>query len=96
MQNLGKEATGIEKREYLAEIDEELLCVDGFDDAIIGICQRATSSNVVAYDTDRCIEILVERSGMTEEEAVEYFEFNVVGAWMGERTPVFISNVKAC
>jgi len=90
--------TGIDKREYLAEIDEELLCADGFDDAIIGICERATSSNVVAYDRDRCIEIIVERSGSSEltdeeayEEAVEYFEFNVVGAWMGERTPVFIS-----
>ena len=96
MQHPGKEATGIDKRQYLAEIDEELLCADGFDDAIIGICERATSSNIVAYDRDRCIEILVERDGMTREEAVEYFEFNVAGAWMGERTPVFISNVKAC
>ena len=38
MQNLGKEVTGIDKRQYLAEIDEELLCADGFDDAILGIC----------------------------------------------------------
>ena len=29
--------------------------------------------------------------GMTEEEAVEYFEFNIIGAWMGEETPCFLS-----
>ena len=29
---------------------------------------------------------------MTYEEAVEYYEFNIVGAWLGEFTPVFITN----
>jgi len=28
--------------------------------------------------------------GMTYEAAVEYFEFNVLGAGMGANTPVFI------
>ena len=27
---------------------------------------------------------------MTEEEAVEYFQFNVQGAYVGESTPIFI------
>jgi hypothetical protein len=101
MQHPGKEETGISKRQYLAEFDEELLCADGFDDAILGICQRACSSDVVAYDRDRCIEIIIERSRPSEltdeeayEEAVEYFEFNVVGAWSGENTPVFIDLTK--
>ena len=82
------------KRQYLAEIDEDLLCADGFDEAILGICERACSSVVVAYDREKCIDILVERDGMSYEEAVEYFEFNVVGAWMGENTPVFISHMR--
>ena len=94
MQNLGKEVTGIDKRQYLAEIDEELLCADGFDDAILGICERACSRTGVAYDRDKCIEILVERDGMEYEEAIEYFEFNVVAAWSGEGTPVFISKIE--
>ena len=78
-------------RERLAEGDEELLCADGFDDAILGICERAGSLDVVAYDRNKCIEILVERDGMDYEEAVEYFDFNVVGGYVGERTPVFIT-----
>jgi hypothetical protein len=37
-----------------------------------------------------CINILIEKDGMTEEQAMEYFDFNVVGAWMGETTPIFL------
>ena len=31
-----------------------------------------------------------KRDGMTQEEALEFFEFNVVGAWVGEQTPIFV------
>lgn len=48
---------------------------------------------VVAYDYDLVIAAL-EAQGMTYEEAVEYHEFNQLGAWVGERTPVFIHRIK--
>jgi hypothetical protein len=44
----------------------------------------------VIYDEDKCIQILMERDGMTDEEAIEFFEFNVVGAYVGEYTPVYV------
>ena len=72
------------------EDEEDFLFADGFDDAILGIGRRATQPEVVAYDYEKCVQILVERDEMTEEEAREYMEFNVVGAFVGERTPVFI------
>ena len=68
---------------------EGLLFADGFDDAIIGIAERAGMEPVVAYDVNKIIEILAR--DMSEDEAVEYFEFNILGAYMGERTPVFVS-----
>ena len=68
---------------------EGLLFADGFDDAIIGIAERIGMEPVVAYDTNKIIEILAR--DMPKEDAVEYFEFNILGAYMGERTPVFIS-----
>ena len=43
----------------------------------------------MAYDRCRCIDILVAQ-GMSREDAEEYFEFNVAGAWLGEQTPVWI------
>ncbi len=46
-------------------------------------------ANFVLYDRSKCIEILM-RDGCTYEEAVEYFEFNVSGAWVGDRTPGFM------
>jgi len=41
------------------------------------------------YNQDHCIEILMDRDAMSYEEAVEYFEYNVIGAYMGEKTPMF-------
>ena len=80
-------------RDELAEIDPDLLLMDGFDDCIIGICESFGSESVVAYDYDKVIANL-ESQGMTYEEAVEYHEFNQLGAYVGERTPVFIHRIE--
>lgn len=67
----------------------DIMLADGFEDAIVGIGQRFTDYFMV-YDRQRCIDIMVERDGMTEEEAEEFFEFNVVGAYVGKGTPCFV------
>ena len=66
-----------------------LLDPEAFDDAIIGIARRADGMMVVAYDRQRCIEVLLQ-DGMDHGEAEEFFEFNTAGAWVGDGTPVFI------
>ena len=67
----------------------DTLKADGFDEAVIGI-GRQFNKNLVIYDEDKCIQILMERDGMSEEEAIEFFEFNVVGAYVGEYTPIYV------
>jgi|TARA_R110002110_G_scaffold39230_1_gene126990 hypothetical protein len=67
------------------------LLADGFEDALIGIGTRFTYE-VAVYDQDKCIKILVERDGMDVDEAQEFFDFNVTGAYVGEHTPVFVEN----
>lgn len=94
--------------EWIAEFNPEALLADGFEDAIIGVCERIGISTVVAYDKDRCIEILMEEFAQVEEfaqdinedddedlytTALEYFEFNVAGSYVGENTPVFITRL---
>jgi len=77
---------------------DEILQADGFDAAIIGYAEvwaEKGRMRVMAYDRDRCIEVLVDRDGMSWDEAREYFEFNVAGAYVGDMTPVFISRVIA-
>ena len=77
-----------ELMEVLAE--EECLTADGFDEALVGCSYGA---NVVAvYDIDRVIEILVEE-GMDYNDAVEHADFNIVGSYVGEKTPIFMSFV---
>ena len=51
---------------------------------------RSRQPQIVVYDRDRCIQILVDRDGMTLDEAQECFAFNTEGAWVGDRTPLFL------
>lgn len=80
-------------RESVAEFNEDALFVDGHDDAIIGVANRFGMPPVAAYDYEAIIKKLVA-GGCPREEAEEYFEVNIVGAWMGEDTPVFIRDLR--
>lgn len=71
--------------------DEEVVFCDGFDDCIIGVVGRFGAPSVIGYDFDKMIASMIARDGMTYEEAEEFFEFNILGAYVGEYTPVFIS-----
>ena len=76
--------------EDIAEINPEALLCDGFDEAIIGMAERINLGPVVAYDVEKMLQIMIERDGMTYEEALEFFDYNIKGAWMGDFTPIFI------
>lgn len=82
-------------REQLAEqYGDDLLLMDGYDDCIVGICTRFGQRPIVAYDRGRVIQKLMD-DGMEYEEAEEFFEFNQIGAWMGDATPCFVERVNA-
>jgi hypothetical protein len=63
---------------------------DGFNGAILYIGRRF-SDEVVVYDYDKCVEILVKRDKMDADDAVEWIEYNMIGAYLGEQTPIFVS-----
>tara|TARA_Y100001973_G_C5200104_1_gene336992 strand:+ start:1786 stop:2067 length:282 start_codon:yes stop_codon:yes gene_type:complete len=65
----------------------DLLTADGLDDAVIGV---ASDNSKVVYSADKVIGILKDRDGMTDEEALEYFEYNIAGAYVGPSTPLFV------
>ena len=71
---------------------ESVLLADGFDDAFIGVSQRINEPLLAVYSYDKMVEVLVVRDGMTEDEACEYIDFNVVGAWVGEQTPIIVTS----
>jgi hypothetical protein len=55
----------------------------------MGIAERCSQPALVVYDPEKMIDIMVKRDGMTEEEASEFFDFNILGAWVGPHTPLF-------
>ena len=75
--------------ETVAETEPELITYDGLDDAIIGLARQFTSTTAIAYDLGKVIEILIA-DGMTREDAVEHFHFNILGGWVGLHTPIFV------
>ena len=69
--------------------NEEILKADGFDRAVIGI----DSGNMrLIYSVRSCIEILV-LDGMTMIDAIEHFDYNVRGSYVGEKTPIWCDDM---
>lgn len=75
----------------LEDIEQTTLLADGFDAAIVGFTESFPVQ--VIYDHDTCVHIL-QADGMKEEEALEYFHFNVLGAYVGEQTPIFMHTLR--
>ena len=70
-----------------------MLKIDGHDNAILGpacIWRGGGQVEVLVYDAEIIRENLMTESGMDSEEAREFIEFNIEGAYMGEDTPVLV------
>ena len=76
-----------QKLDFLGEQYPDSLTADGLDNAIVGFC---ASSGIVIYDYDKCLKIFMDRDNMDYETAQEHMEFNVVCAYVGDLTPIFI------
>ncbi len=63
-----------------------------FDSAILGLTRNVKSEVVVVYDKDLIIDNLTK--DMSYEEAEEYFEYNIAGSYMGEKTPLYVTLLK--
>ena len=71
-----------------------LVVLSGLDDAILGLGQRFGPEGHKAfliYDVNKILDTFMNRDGMDEEEAVEFFQYNIQGAFLGEATPAFMT-----
>jgi hypothetical protein len=68
--------------------DESFLIPDGFDEALIGVDIKSMR---LVYSMSKCIQILSK--DMNEIDAIEYFDFNVSGAYVGEKTPIWVDDI---
>ena len=78
---------------------DKILLADGFEDAFVGVVESFGSAPKACYNIDTCIDILAQgdpmngEPQMTHEEALEYLEFNVTQAYVGEHTPAFVNSM---
>jgi len=83
-------------QQWLEEHEETALTADGFDDAVIGIVGGHVGRPYrVVYDYEKCVQVLMSRDEMSEEDAFDHMEFNVVDAYAGPETPEFLASAEA-
>jgi hypothetical protein len=74
----------------LEELNPEAIMYDGFDEALVGIIARCATEPLALYDREKCLKILMGK-GATQEEALDYFSYNIEGCWAGPQTPFIAS-----
>ena len=92
-------------REILEEENPEAILYDGMDEALIGVCRRKIFEEkkngggtvclgealpVAVYSYIKYIEELSK--DMSEEDAVEFFDYNVDGLLLGNKQPLILDD----
>lgn len=73
---------------------EGAIMLDGLDEAIIGIVEEFGNFPRILYSRSKILEILQKRDLMTEQEAEEFYDYNILGLYAGEQNPVFAITIK--
>jgi hypothetical protein len=60
---------------------------EDFDPCVVGVARRFNDT-VLVYDMGKVLAMLMAQ-GLDHDEAVEHFEFNIIGGWLGNMTPIF-------
>jgi len=68
-----------------------MLAADGLASAFIGVGHRCGQPDLAVYSIPLAVSAVMMSHNCSREEALEYVEFNVIGAWVGEETPIWIT-----
>ena len=96
--NPRKKKIGKRVRRFLEEqvplFNEKALYPTGLEEAIVGIVERCSQEPLIVLDREKIIRILMKRDRMKRGEAEEFCETNIIGAWMGDGTPMFLTRME--
>jgi len=82
--------------DFIEDAVPEAMLMEGHDNALIGYIERFGSEPVACYDYNVVIRNLMNEFYGHEEEqeayeaAIEWYQYNMIGAWVGEGTPCFL------
>ena len=69
--------------------ESEILKCDGYDDCILGYDYNWDGNIRLIYSVKAILDKMVKEEGLSDDDAIEHFEFNFRGAYMGENTPIW-------
>lgn len=72
---------------------DEAIVFDGLDEAVIGVGNQHGKPPVVVYDADRMAQALARDLDGDIDGAWEWLEFNVLGLYAGDRTPIIVFGI---
>ena len=72
------------------EYAEGAILLDGLEEAIIAIVEEFGNGRRILYSKRIILSLLQTRDGMTEQEAEEFYDFNILGLYAGEQNAVFL------
>lgn len=78
--------------EEMKEFAEGAIILDGLDEAIIGIAEEFGNGYRIVYSKSKIFSILMNRDGMTEEEAIEFYEYNILGLYASPQNAIFFED----
>lgn len=71
---------------------QEIILLDGFSQALVGYGRQYTRPPVAVYSESAIIEVIMSRDGLCVEDAIEYFDYNIRGMWVGDQTPLILED----
>lgn len=74
----------------ISEYNSAMLFMDGLDSALVGFKIQKDHEMTSVYDQNKCIDALMEQD-MEYEDAMEYFDYNILGAYVGIHTPAILT-----
>jgi hypothetical protein len=78
--------------EEIKERAEGAILLDGLDDAIIGMVEEFGNGYRIVYSKSKIYEILMNRDGMTEEDAIEFYDYNILGLYASPQNAIFMED----
>jgi len=76
--------------EYYDGLGEEILKADGLDEAVIGV---EFASGRLVYSKQKIIDILMSDGETSLEDAIDHYDYNIVGSYVGEQTPIYVDDM---
>jgi len=73
------------------DLAEGAILLEGFDDCIVGVSESFGEEPRFIYSKKDIVSKLME--DMNEQDALEYYYFNILGGHFGDKNPIFIQDI---